>query len=197
MLSIQYRPCHHWGVWFWKGKTQGWKQETFNFFFLGSLWRECGTRTAVTAATPPLHQRVSSCTHTIAATTLEREPLQWSPSCARWHKVKISAAQLLIQINQLSKFLFVPGLYWFWVWGEKLSCESFWIHLFVFPNATLPHSRASHNSTFVWETTLGAVFGRHFCLFGGEWPFVGKTLSLSFVHSVINIVWVLQFFSKS
>lgn len=82
-----------------EGKKPRLEIGSFQFFFLGSLWRGCGTGTAVATAMPPLHQRLSPCTHTTAATTLEREPLQWGPSCARWRKVSISAAQLLIWMN--------------------------------------------------------------------------------------------------
>lgn len=66
----------------------------------------------------------------------------------------------------------------------------------VFLNTKLPWCRASCLIAFVWKTTQGTIFGKCFCLLGGEYPFVGKTACLFCTLFVTNVVVVIAIFSK-
>lgn len=53
--------------------------------------------------------------------------------------------------------------------------------------------RASCLFAFFQEATLGAVFWKNFCLFSGEYHFLGKTLFLSYTLFV-NIMVIIVIF---
>lgn len=145
------------------------------------------------------------------AVVAQSEPSQavWSRNPPLPPPAPLSAPVLLLQSQAHEKvpltcFRALSDPIWFYLvlifplvldWGGKLSCEPPWHIPPFFSHIPRGQCRASSHFAFVWETTLGAVFRKHFCLFSGEHPFVGKTLLLLYTLFKILLCF-LGFFSK-
>lgn len=92
---------------------------------------------------------------------------------------------------------FVLSLFFqcFCVGGGKLCCDFPWQYTaFVFPKSMWPRTGLVTIFALPGKTMLGTVFGKCFCLFSNEHPFLCKALSL-FYALLLILLWLLWFFT--
>lgn len=78
-----------------------------------------------------------------------------------------------------TRFCLAPVLPLFSVWVRKVKLQAFPTFCFCFCiYSMLPSTGPAIILPFSWKTTLDVVFGKYFCLFSSEYPFVSLLYAL-------------------